>query len=253
MMKKASVSVALLLIMLVSSSIFAGSVKGRITPNKPTDSNSVLGLPAVQGGVQGLRGDAISPRAVEKFYYNPITFLWDIVPGDAKYKLKATGNKGGKIKGTIKVNECGGSDPTICEAPTQFPKQPQTWKIKGTVFDAGNNKIAKINFEDLKTVAPKKPQLTSPENGATASSAGVDLVFNFAEGGIKYKVKVVAPNGNVTKGGGTYDEICNQADECGFIYSATEGTLNPGTYSWNVKAKGAYGATKSATQTFVIP
>jgi hypothetical protein len=253
MMRKASVSVALLLVLLVSSSIFAGSVKGRIAPNKPTGSSSAIGLPAARGGVQGLRGGAVNPRAVEKFYYNPIIFFWDIIEGDAKYKIKALGNKGGLVKGTILVNECGGEDPAVCEVAAEFPPLPQTWEIKGKVFDANNDKIANLIFDPLQTVAPEKPLLISPENGATASAEGVDLVFGFAEGGIKYKVKVIDPAGGVTKAADTYDKVCNQEGECGFTYSAQDGTLASGTYSWNVKAKGAYGSAKSSTQTFVIP
>jgi hypothetical protein len=254
MMRKASIGVALVLLLLVSSSIFAGSVKGRITPAKPASDSAVIGLPAARG-IQGLRGSSsVNPRAVEKFYYNPIIFFWDIFEGDAKYKFKAVGSKGGLVKGTIPVNECGGANPAVCEIEAEFPPLAQKWDIKGKAYDAANNKVANILFDPLQTVAPETPILTSPEDGASASSAEVLLEFDFAEGGIEYIVKVKDPADGVTKGKDTYLNLCNEEGNCGVVYATESGDpLASGIYSWKVTAKGAYGKTKSATQTFVIP
>ncbi len=248
MFKKFAVILVFLMLFL-SAVALAAPTRGQLAPARPGGAALVVNAPS-QTGMGARNGSLVLPAATQKFYYNPITFVWEVVAGDAKYKLKSVGSKGGVVKANVPVGDC----TTECQVEVQFPKTAQSWTTKAKVFDAADVKIAIIKFDAFNTVPPAKPAQTSPANGGTVSGSSVSLVFDYAEGATKFTVKVIDPFGDTVSGAADVEDICNQDLECGFEYSTTDGSNLPsGTYTWKVAGKGAYGKGKSATRTFVIP
>lgn len=251
MFKKFAVILVFLMLFL-SAVALAAPTRGQLVPARPGGAALVVNAPS-QTGMGARNGSLVLPAATQKFYYNPITFVWEVVAGDAKYKLKSVGSKGGVVKANVPVGDC----TTECQVEVQFPKTAQSWTTKAKVFDSADAKIAIIKFDAFNTAPPAKPVQTSPANGETVSGNEVSLVFDYAEGATKFTVKVIDPFGGVVSG--TADAagdngICNQELVCGFIYETEDGSNLPsGTYTWKIAGKGAFGKGKSASRTFVVP
>ncbi|HEX2620461.1 MAG TPA: hypothetical protein VHL11_09945 [Phototrophicaceae bacterium] len=248
MTKKFSAFLVIVCLLIVSGIVLADPAPAGIHPARP--AAGTIRVSATGPVLHAVRGGALNaPKAVDKFYYSPITFTWEVLAGDAKYKFKSVGSKGDVIKGKIAVAEC---DPASCEVDVEYPKVSQKWETKVTVIDENGDKVDSFAFDPFITAAPLKTPLTSPVNGEVVSGNSINLLFQFADGARKYTVKVIDPFGGVTSGTDTVENVCADTGDCGFVYATEDQSdFASGTYTWKLTAKGDYGKSKVST-TFVV-